>query len=106
MTETEASTSNQETETSIYIFIHLGSRDAESSKILSYLKNNNIRGISPILFTETVKNRLLKNKEGITVDEVPCFIIKEGNKTPEIYPISRMNDVIRKYKIFLGTNNV
>ena len=101
-----SSSSSPESEVCIFIFIHLGSSDIESSKILSYLKNNNLRGISPILFTEVVKNRLLNNKEKITVLEIPCFIIKEGNKTPEIYPISRMDDVISKYKIFLGTNNV
>lgn len=100
----QATTSDQEI--CIFLFIHLGSSDVESNKILSYLKNNNLKGISPILFTETVKNRLLDNKEGITVDEIPCFIIKEGNKTPEIYSINHMNDVISKYKTFLGVNNV
>ena len=96
----QATTSDQEI--CIFLFIHLGSQDIESTKILSYLKSNNLKGISPILFTETVKNRLLNNE----VDEIPCFIIKEGNKTPEIYSINHMNDVISKYKTFLGVNNV
>ena len=106
MTEASSNSNSVDPEICIFIFIHLGSKDIESTKILSYLKNNNLRGITPIPFVEVVKKRLLNNDEGITVKEVPCFIIKEGNKTPEIYPISRMDDVISKYKIFLGANNV
>lgn len=77
-------------ETIIVILLHGGNKHPPSRKILNYIKNKEIEGITSICIVDNEMKNKIKNSH-IKITEIPSLIIHRDNNIPDVYPATESN---------------
>lgn len=77
-------------DTIIIILLHGGKQHQPSRKILKYIEQEGIEGITPICIVDNEMKKKIKNSH-IKIKEIPSIIIHRDNNIPEVYAATQSN---------------
>lgn len=78
-------------ETIMIVLLHGGRQHEPSNKILEYIEQKNIEGITPICIVDEQMKRIIENHKNIKITEIPSLIIYRDKNVSEVYPGTKEN---------------
>ena len=80
------------------IFVHKGTNDSESKKILDIIDNSGVTGITKIIANEETQKWLKNNSKGVVVKKYPCFLVAQESRSTQIYNGNDVDIIIEMIK--------